>query len=116
MSSLSLTAQWKRDLEGQDTEFWAAAISLATTDRVKELLSRPSPPSVDDFKSLPVIDPGMIDPGVYFGFVDSVSESDEENPGCFGYTGSGTRVARGLGTRTSQHSNPDYRKKELKCV
>ncbi|CAN9150645.1 unnamed protein product [Alternaria alternata] len=114
MNSLSLTAQWKRDLESRDTEFWATAISEATSDRVMELLSRPGPPSMNDIKNLPIIDPSMIDPGTYFGFVDNVLEGDEEDADCFAYTGSGTRVARGLGARTSQHSNPEYREKELK--
>jgi hypothetical protein len=114
MNSLSLTAQWKRDLESRDTEFWVTAISEATSDRVMELLSRPGPPSMNDIKHLPIIDPSMIDPGTYFGFVDNVLEGDEEDADCFAYTGSGTRVARGLGARTSQHSNPEYREKELK--
>jgi hypothetical protein len=55
------------------------------------------------------VHPKMQSSGTYFGLVkDAVNEDSN-----FAYTGSGTRVGRGIGSRTSQHQDPKYRKKEL---
>jgi hypothetical protein len=114
MSSFHLTPKWKEDLdqEGRDTEFWTTAISECTVDAVKELLSRDEPPSPEDFRALPVISSDLIDPGSYLGVTEMEDKGEEGD--CFVYQGSATRVGRGLGHRTIlQHSNPEYREKEL---
>lgn len=81
----------------------------ATPTVTKDILSGPEPPTLEQLRTMETVQPGTQIPGTYFGLVkDAVDENSN-----FAYAGSGTRAGRGIGSRTSQHQDPEYRKKEL---
>ncbi|SMY20839.1 unnamed protein product [Zymoseptoria tritici ST99CH_1A5] len=109
LNDLDTTLQWAHDLESYSVEEFASEISNFTLPAAKAIFDAPHPPNVDTIQSLRPVE-GSQSPGVYLGFTQDVSGKDAHN---FAYTGSATRVARGLSTRTNQHLDPEYRVKYL---
>lgn len=92
-----------------DTSFWVQSIADATTDTAKDILSGDEPPTLEQLRTLDTVHNDMHTPGVYFGLVNDILDTDAN----FTCTGSDTRAGRGIGGRTGQHLILEYREKEL---
>ena len=114
LTEIDVTPTNHEILHAKDVSTWHTAISVATLDQSKHILSSSSCPTVQQLLSLPSV-AGEWRPGSYLELIladrIAMASPDEFD---YAYIGSASGVGTELEGRAAQHASPTYRASDMK--